>query len=235
MTILPIYITGEPILHRVADPVESFDSTLRDLVADMIETMHAAPGVGLAAPQVGVGLQLFVWSYRGGGAFDRRYKDILGLNDGAARSYNSAMSGVVVNPTLELVWDNDGVGAILPTQPDMTNESEGCLSVPGVQYPLRRALGAILRGYDADGTPSRRVLADGSLASSNTSTTTCAEPSTLIASIRPTVRTRARMWPSAAGGQADARGPRGSEPSSILPRSFYACVGQWTSKPNERK
>ncbi|WP_347716479.1 peptide deformylase [uncultured Actinomyces sp.] len=151
MTILPIYITGEPILHRVADPVESFDSTLRDLVADMIETMHAAPGVGLAAPQVGVGLQLFVWSYRGGGAFDRRYKDILGLNDGAARSYNSAMSGVVVNPTLELVWDNDGVGAILPTQPDMTNESEGCLSVPGVQYPLRRALGAILRGYDADG------------------------------------------------------------------------------------
>ena len=151
MTILPIYITGEPILHRVADPVESFDSTLRDLVADMIETMHAAPGVGLAAPQVGVGLQLFVWSYRGGGAFDRRYKDILGLNDGAARGYNSAMSGVVVNPTLELVWDDDGIGSILPTQPDMTNESEGCLSVPGVQYPLRRALGAILRGYDADG------------------------------------------------------------------------------------
>ena len=163
MSVLPICITGEPVLHRVADPVESFDSTLRDLVADMIETMHAAPGVGLAAPQVGVGLQLFVWSYRGGGAFDRRYKDILGLNDGAARGYNSAMSGVVVNPTLELVWDNDGVGAILPTQPDMTNESEGCLSVPGVQYPLRRALGAILRGYDADGNVVR-VAARGWLA-----------------------------------------------------------------------
>ena len=163
MSVLPICITGEPVLHRVADPVESFDSTLRDLVANMIETMHAAPGVGLAAPQVGVGLQLFVWSYRGGGAFDRRYKDILGLNDGAARGYNSAMSGVVVNPTLELVWDNDGVGAILPTQPDMTNESEGCLSVPGVQYPLRRALGAILRGYDADGNVVR-VAARGWLA-----------------------------------------------------------------------
>ena len=163
MSVLPICITGEPVLHRVADPVESFDSTLRDLVADMIETMHAAPGVGLAAPQVGVGLQLFVWSYRGGGAFDRRYKDILGVDDGAARGYNSAMSGVVVNPTLELVWDNDGVGAILPTQPDMTNESEGCLSVPGVQYPLRRALGAILRGYDADGNVVR-VAARGWLA-----------------------------------------------------------------------
>ena len=163
MSVLPIYITGDPVLHRVADPVESFDSTLRDLVTDMIETMHAAPGVGLAAPQVGVGLQLFVWSYRGGGAFDRRYKDILGLDDGAARGYNSAMSGVVVNPTLELFWDNDGVGAILPTQPDMTNESEGCLSVPGVQYPLRRALGAILRGYDADGNVVR-VAARGWLA-----------------------------------------------------------------------
>ena len=145
------------------------------------------------------------------------------------------MSGVVVNPTLELVWDNDGVGAILPTQPDMTNESEAASPFPvsSTRYVARSE-----RSYAATtptGTPSRRVLADGSLASSNTSTTTCAEPSTLIASIRPTVRTRARMWPSAAGDQADARGPRGSEPSSILPRSFYACVGQWTSKPNERK
>ena len=151
MSVLPICITGEPVLHRVADPVESFDSTLRDLVADMIETMHAAPGVGLAATQVGVGLQLFVWSYRGGGAFDRRYKDILGLDDGAARGYNSAMSGVVVNPTLVLVWDTEGAGAILPAQPDMVRESEGCLSVPGYGYPLRRALGAVLRGYDIGG------------------------------------------------------------------------------------
>ena len=51
MSILPICITGEPVLHRVADPVECFDSSLTDLVADMTDTMHAAPGVGLAAPQ----------------------------------------------------------------------------------------------------------------------------------------------------------------------------------------
>ena len=235
MSVLPICITGEPVLHRVADPVESFDSTLRDLVADMIETMHAAPGVGLAAPQVGVGLQLFVWSYRGGGAFDRRYKDILGLDDGAARGYNSAMSGVVVNPTLELVWDNDGVGAILPTQPDMTNESEGCLSVPGVQYPLRRALGAILRGYDADGNVVR-VAASGWLARIfQHEFDHLRGPSTLIASIRPTVSPRARMWPSAAGASPDTRGPRGSEPSPPLPGSLYVRGGQWTSKPSERK
>ena len=153
MTILPICITGEPVLHRCADPVESFDSTLADLVADMTETMHAAPGVGLAAPQVGVGLQVFVWSYRGGGSFDRRYAHALQLDRGPELGFNDALSGVVINPTLDLVWDDAGSGAILETEPDMVCESEGCLSVPGVQYPLRRALGAVLRGYDAAGSP----------------------------------------------------------------------------------
>lgn len=79
MSILPIYITGQSVLHRAAEPVERFDSSLSDLVTDMIDTMHAAPGVGLAAPQIGVGRQVFVWSYRGGGAFDRRYQHILQL------------------------------------------------------------------------------------------------------------------------------------------------------------
>ena len=151
MSILPIYITGEPVLHRVADPVERFDSSLTDLVADMTDTMHAAPGVGLAAPQVGVGLQLFVWSYRGGGPFDRRYRDALALDRAPTLGFNDAMSGVVVNPTLDLVWDTEGAGAILPEEPDIALESEGCLSVPGYGYPLRRALGAVLRGYDVDG------------------------------------------------------------------------------------
>lgn len=153
MSVLPICITGEPVLHRIADPVERFDSSLTDLVADMIDTMHEAPGVGLAAPQVGVGLQLFVWSYRGGGPFDRRYRDALALDLAPTLGFNDAMSGVVVNPTLDLVWDEAGAGAILPAQPDIADEAEGCLSVPGVTYPLRRALGAILRGYDANGRP----------------------------------------------------------------------------------
>ena len=151
MSILPICITGEPVLHRAAAPVESFDSELRDLVADMIETMHAAPGVGLAAPQVGVGSQVFVWRYRGAGSFDSYYRDVLQLDEGPARGFNTALSGVVVNPMLDLVWDAKGVGAILPDEPDAVRESEGCLSVPGYGYPLRRALGAVLRGYDVDG------------------------------------------------------------------------------------
>ena len=138
MSILPICITGEPVLHRAAAPVESFDSELRDLVADMIETMHAAPGVGLAAPQVGVGSQVFVWRYSGAGSFDSYYRDVLRLDEGPARGFNTALSGVVINPTLDLVWDAEGAGAILPEKPDMMRESEGCLSVPGYGYPLRR-------------------------------------------------------------------------------------------------
>jgi len=163
MSLLPICITGEPVLHRVAAPIETFDSELSDLVADMIETMHAAPGVGLAAPQVGVGTQVFVWRYGGAGSFDSHYRDVLQLDEGPARGFNTALSGVVVNPTLDLVWDDEGAGAILPTRPDATCESEGCLSVPGYSYPLRRALGAVLRGYDVSGTPIK-VAARGWLA-----------------------------------------------------------------------
>ena len=61
MTVRPIVITGEPVLHRRAEPVEKFDDDLRALVADMFETMDAAHGVGLAAPQIGVGLRVFTW------------------------------------------------------------------------------------------------------------------------------------------------------------------------------
>lgn len=61
MTVRPIVITGEPVLHRRALPVETFDGDLRELVADMFDTMDAAHGVGLAAPQIGVGLRVFTW------------------------------------------------------------------------------------------------------------------------------------------------------------------------------
>ena len=55
MTVRPIVITGEPVLHRAAALVTEFDDELRTLVEDMYETNVAANGVGLAAPQIGVG------------------------------------------------------------------------------------------------------------------------------------------------------------------------------------
>jgi peptide deformylase len=59
--LLPIRTLGDPVLREPAKPVEHFDRTLRRLAKDMTETMYHAPGVGLAGPQVGVSLQLFVF------------------------------------------------------------------------------------------------------------------------------------------------------------------------------
>ena len=61
MSVRPIVITGEPVLHRAAALVTDFDDELRTLVEDMYETNVAANGVGLAAPQIGVGLRVFIW------------------------------------------------------------------------------------------------------------------------------------------------------------------------------
>ena len=60
MTILHIVKYGDPVLRRKADPVEKLTDDLSRLIDDMIETMYAAPGIGLAAPQVGVSKSLFV-------------------------------------------------------------------------------------------------------------------------------------------------------------------------------
>ncbi|HRW18052.1 MAG TPA: peptide deformylase [Dermatophilaceae bacterium] len=126
MAVRPVVITGEPVLHRVAARVERFDAELADLVQDMYDTMDAAHGVGLAAPQIGVGLRVFVY-------------EMANDDDVPAR-------GVVVNPILALSKVPDG-------RPDPDTETEGCLSVPGEHFPLRRAETAKVSGQDLDGQP----------------------------------------------------------------------------------
>lgn len=125
MAILPIVIYGEPVLHRNASPVTEFDDELKQLVNDMFETTAAAPGVGLAAPQVGVGKRLFVWDYEH-------------QTEGPAQ-------GVAVNPVL---W----ISSPEPGLPD-EDELEGCLSFPGERFALRRSDRALLRAQDIDGNP----------------------------------------------------------------------------------
>lgn len=124
MTILPITVWGEPVLHRVNKPVDTFDESLRALVADMFETMYAAPGVGLAAPQVGIDARLFVYGWTD--------------DDGIEHT------GVAVNPELLI--------SPYPLVP-LTHEDddEGCLSVPDYHYPTRRAEKALLRAWDENG------------------------------------------------------------------------------------
>jgi peptide deformylase len=61
VTVLPIRLFGDPVLRTPSDPVTEFDKQLRQLVADLEETMLDAPGAGLAAPQIGVGLRVFTY------------------------------------------------------------------------------------------------------------------------------------------------------------------------------
>jgi peptide deformylase len=124
MAVRPIRITGDPTLHAPAASVFHIDDDVRDLVRDMEETMAAAPGVGLAAPQVGVGLRIFVWSWIDEEGTQHR--------------------GTAINP--ELLMAPLPLGDL-----DEDEESEGCLSIPGERFPLRRSPEALLAATDLDG------------------------------------------------------------------------------------
>lgn len=128
MPILPIRIWGDPVLHAPASPVDEITDEIRDLVADMYDTMDAAPGVGLAAPQVGVALRIYTYTYED--------------DDGGP------WRGEVINPELWMTPPEPG-------DPDEDTESEGCLSFPGESFPLRRSDRVIVTGTDLDGAPVR--------------------------------------------------------------------------------
>lgn len=136
MAVLPIRISGDPVLHTPSKLVTEFDEELRTLVSDMHETMAEAPGVGLAAPQVGVSLRVFVYDW---------------TDDSGQRA-----CGTAINPEL---W----ITPVPAGEPEDEAESEGCLSLPGERYPLRRAEHAILRAADQDGH-AFEVTASGWLA-----------------------------------------------------------------------
>ena len=126
MTVLEIRKFGDPVLRSPALPVTEFDDRLRALAADMHETMAAAPGVGLAAPQVGVPRRLFT--------FD-----------------SGEESSSYVNP--EIVFRGE----------ETQEGEEGCLSVPGVYFPVVRAMVVRVRALQLDGSAVERE-AEGFLA-----------------------------------------------------------------------
>ena len=114
MAILPIRKFGDPALRQQAGRIERVTDLHRRLATDMLETMRDAPGVGLAAPQVGVLERIFVWE----------------VGD---------EHGVVVNP--EIVTRSD----------EMEAGEEGCLSLPGLYYPVERAVRVRVEGTDLEG------------------------------------------------------------------------------------
>lgn len=124
MTIRPIVIHGDPVLHEPTKEVTQPVEELQELIADMHETMDAAHGVGLAANQIGVPLRIFVYHCPDGETMRR---------------------GTVINPVLE-------TSEIPKTMPADTGEDdEGCLSVPGYGWPTGRADWAKVTGLDENG------------------------------------------------------------------------------------
>lgn len=136
MSIRPIVIHGDPVLHNPTELVTETPAELAELIADMHETMDAAHGVGLAANQIGVNKRLFVYHCP-----DMDGPDGTELADGGMRR------GTVINPVLE-------TSEIPKTMPeDDGEEDEACLSVPGESFPTGRADWARVTGIDENGDP----------------------------------------------------------------------------------
>jgi peptide deformylase len=115
---------GEPVMHRRLQPVTAYDASLRALVADMVATMYAAEGVGLAANQIGEDLAVFVFDCP-----DARGRHTV---------------GVVCNPVVTLPEGKDR---------RLDGGDEGCLSYPGAYVPCARPDWAAVDGTGLDGEP----------------------------------------------------------------------------------
>ena len=132
MTIHTILKMGDPRLLRIAQPVTAFDTDeLHQLVLDMFDTMRAVNGAGLAAPQIGVDLQLVIF---GSNARNPRYPD-----------RPLVPPTVLINPV------------ITPLGDEQEEDWEGCLSVPGLRGRVPRWSRIRYTGFDPHGDPIDRT------------------------------------------------------------------------------
>jgi peptide deformylase len=123
---------GDPRLLRVAEPVGRFDTPeLRQLLADMFDTMRAADGAGLAAPQIGVGLRVVVFGFES----NDRYPDAPAVPE-----------TILINPVIE------------PLDNSVQDGWEGCLSVPGLRGLVPRFERVRYRGFDERGVVLQREV-----------------------------------------------------------------------------
>lgn len=132
MAIREILRMGDPRLLRVAPPVTAFDTPeLHALIADLFDTMAAAQGAGLAAPQIGVNLQLVIFGF----SHNQRYPDA-----------PPVPATVLINPVLE------------PLGEERVEGWEGCLSVPGLRGLVSRHARIRYSGFDARGNRIEREV-----------------------------------------------------------------------------
>ena len=131
--ILSILQYGDPILRAKGKPVDEIDDRIRKLAANMIETMHAAHGVGLAAQQIGEALQLTVLDIS---AVEDRPSTL--KLDGKDAVPETAMPLVLINPEIEL-------------RGEMEIGVEGCLSFPEITGDIERAHSVIVHAQSLEG------------------------------------------------------------------------------------
>ena len=130
MAIREILKMGDARLLRVAQPVQHFDTPeLQALIGDLLDTMEAANGAGLAAPQIGVDLQVVIFGF----SRNERYPDA-----------PAVPRTVLINPAIE------GLGT------EEESAWEGCLSVPGLRGVVPRWTRIRYRGFDPLGQPIDR-------------------------------------------------------------------------------
>ncbi len=132
MAVRDVLRMGDPRLLEAARPVEDFAAPeLKRLLEDMHDTMRALNGAGLAAPQIGVGLQVVIFEVDG----NPRYPDV-----------EPVPFTVLVNPVLT------------PLSDAMEEGWEGCLSVPGMRGLVPRHASLRYQGFDAEGRPLDRSV-----------------------------------------------------------------------------
>jgi len=140
MAVRAILIHPDDRLRALAEPVEfPLSDAVKTIISDMAETMYDAPGVGLAAPQIGVSLQIAV-------------TDTLWRSEEVRHSTDTAGGNrdlkVWLNP--EFIWKSD----------EMATWEEGCLSVPETYADVTRPAAVRLRWFDIDGTEHERDFSD---------------------------------------------------------------------------
>jgi len=140
MALRTIVTLPDPVLRRKARPITKFDGNLKILIDDMIETMRDAPGVGLAAPQVGISDRLIVVEY--GEDEEDENGEIIEM---PKKLY------VLINPEIVKVSEEKEMGV------------EGCLSIPGLVGEVERYSAIQIKGLNRRGQPTK-VKAEGWLA-----------------------------------------------------------------------
>ncbi|MDR2513052.1 MAG: peptide deformylase [Puniceicoccales bacterium] len=144
--LLPICKFGTPVLREKGSRVETFDASLTKLAADMLETMRAARGIGLAAQQVGLAMQFFVMDLRHSPEDE---EDTFSFTlDGKTLPLKMIMPLAVANPALEILPDDEWL------------YSEGCLSFPGLTGNVARCEKVRLQYQDLQGM-AHELMCDG--------------------------------------------------------------------------